>query len=119
MDDPADTPRVCEACGGESDAICHWCTEGFQDSTQQVNWRSFRQRMSKISGTYSIFQGMIEETIDILDKIEDDEAKAMAVEAREVLCKWLVSDHGTAERDEAGKGLVTFHNKALSFLMKR
>ena len=119
MEDAADTPRACAACGGESSEECPWCTSGFQDASQQERWKRFRQRMSKISGTYSIFQGIIEKTIDILDQMDDEEAKAMAIEARKVLCKWLISDHGTLERDDAGKGLVSFHNKALKFLVGR
>lgn len=119
MEDSSDTPRVCEACGGESEGSCPWCSRGFQNTRQQEVWRQFRQRMSKISGTYSIFQGLIEGTIGLLEQMKDEEARSLALEGRDVLCRWLLSDHGSVERDEAGRGLVLFHNRSLRFLANR
>lgn len=121
MEDSADTPRVCEACGGdkEVDPPCVWCSSGFQDLKQQGMWRKFRIRLSKISGTYSLFQGAIEEIIGKLDRAGGEEAQSIAIEGREVLCKWLVSDPGTIERDDAGRGLAAFYRTALDHLTKR
>lgn len=121
MDEAHDTPRICEACGGEDldlESGCPWCTSGFQNMAQQVRWRKFRQRMSHISGTYSLFQSTVEEVISRLDRLTNDEARTLAIEGREVLTIWMISDHGSSKREEAANSLRLFYTRAMDYLTK-
>jgi hypothetical protein len=75
--------------------------------------------MGKISGTYSLFQGMVEELLERIDGLEGEEAQSLVVEGREALCKWLISEHGTPDRDEAGKALLVSYRHCLDYFAKR
>lgn len=118
QEDQRDTPRVCEACGGSSDNECQWCNDGFQTVSQQGDWRRFRRRVSQISGTYSMAQGMAQDLVEMLERSQNEEAAALAAEGREALDKWLGSDSSTPEREEANRVLMAFHSRALQYIVK-
>lgn len=118
QEDQKDTPRVCEACGGSCDNECQWCTGGFQTVSQQDDWRRFRRRVSQISGTYSMAQGMAQDLVDMLERSQDREALELAAEGRDALDGWLGSDPSTPEREEANRVLMAFHSRALQYIVK-
>jgi len=118
QEDQKDTPRVCEACGGSCDNECQWCSGGFQTASQQDDWRRFRRRVSQISGTYSMAQGMAQDLIEMLGRSDDPEAVRLAAEGKEALSRWVDSDPSTPEREEANRVLMAFHSRALQHIVK-
>jgi hypothetical protein len=114
-----DTPRSCEACGGDSGDECNWCTNGFQDKAQQLKWKQIRQRMRSVSSTYTGFQGIMEAVLDRLEELGTDEALELKSEGREVVAQWATSAAGSADRDEATRVLMVFHQNALDMLQSK
>lgn len=134
MNDEATTPRVCEACGqrdllsederevlrGEID--CPWCSDGYQNPMQQVRWREFRRVMSKISGTYSVFESLIKDLLvrlALLGGSGDEKAWTLRDEGEVVLQKWLSAEPTTTERAESSQELLAFNRKALDYLLEQ
>lgn len=115
-DNGPDTPKACEACGGEAETECAWCTDGFQNVEQQAKWRRMRRRMQSVSGTYSGFQGIMESMIDRLEDHDAAGSKELRAEGRELVDRWNASLPGTWDRDEATRVLMVFHQKAVDLL---
>ena len=113
-----DTLRTCEACGGETPEECNFCTDGYQTERQARFWRTFRQRMRKISGTYGLLEDLVEELIGKLRKLKTDEADMLAAEGRDALHRWIMADPETADRERTAQGLRDFNVRALEFLSR-
>ena len=111
-----DTLRTCEACGGDTPEDCNFCTDGYQNERQRAFWRTFRHRMRKISGTYALLEGMIEEVLKKLSELNDEDAFMLAAEGRDVLHRWILSDPTNGDRDGAAERLREFNSKALEYL---
>ncbi len=116
MDDSPETPRVCEACGGDGGSRCNWCTGGLQNQSQKAQWKEFRARMRATSGTYSILQALIEETVDKLRKSGTHVKVALATEGMASLTRWLEADPDSEARKSASVELLTFHRRAMALL---
>ena len=106
------TPRACGACGGRG---CKWCTMGYQDEAQQADWSRFRERMRKISSTYSLLEKVVRELIGGLEAAGQDE---MAARGKECLNVWMTSSPDTRERREASMKMSLFQSEAVVELMK-
>jgi hypothetical protein len=113
-----ETPRVCEACGGVDKANCHWCTDGLQVAEQRIKWKAFRMRMRAMSGTYALFQSLIEEVTERLEQNNTEIARELASSGRMFLSKWMESDPDSQEREEASKELLRFHRRAVALLSR-
>lgn len=118
-EEPHDTPRLCEACGGRGGQECRWCDAGFQDVGQQKSWREFRRRMRAISGTYSIVASTMSEFIERLEKAGSDETRSMAKEGTDLLRAWTEADPDSPERRKASVDISLFQRKALMLLISR
>lgn len=110
-DEPA-TPRTCGACGGRG---CKWCTRGYQDEEQQKAWSKFRERMRKISSTYSLLEKVVRELIDGLESINE---KELASVGKESLKAWMASSPDTEERRDASMRMSLFQSEAVVAIMK-
>lgn len=106
------TPRTCGACGGRG---CKWCTLGYQDEAQQKEWSRFRERMRKISSTYSLLEKVVRELIEGLEKAGQAE---LAGRGKECLDAWMSSSPDTAERREASMRMSLFQSEAVVEIMK-
>jgi len=118
MEKVPDTPRVCEACGGIDHADCHWCSGGLQDPEQRVRWKAFRSRMRAMSGTYALFQSLIEEVTDRLEQHNTELAMDLAAEGRLHLAKWLEAESDSEHREAEAQELLRFHRRAMSLLSR-
>lgn len=116
MDEPKLTPRACEACGGRG---CKWCTDGFQDQEQQTDWRKFRQKMRRISGTYSMLENLVRELVKRMEEIGTEESLKVAERGRSCLHRWIMAEPDTAERRDASVDMNIFQKDALLVLMKK
>lgn len=115
--DAPDTPRVCEACGG-NEAGCGWCTGGFQDPGQQDRWREFRMGMRKISETYSLLEDIMWDIVGRLDAVGTKEASDLSTEGRRLLKTWLQADPDSAERRQSSLSISMFQKRAVLELIK-
>ncbi len=111
-DDDVATPRVCTACGGRG---CRWCVRGYQDAAHQESWARFRERMRKISSTYSLLEKIVRELIDSLDSLGERE---LADGGRECLQMWLEASPDTPERREASMMVSVFQSQAVLAIMR-
>lgn len=111
-DDTVATPRVCTACGGRG---CKWCVRGYQDAAHQESWAKFRERMRKISSTYSLLEKIVRELIDGLDVLGERE---LAEQGRSCLEAWLEASPDTPERREASMMVSVFQSQAVVVLMR-
>lgn len=109
------TPRICEACGGQM-GDCKWCTAGYQSPEQQASWRVFRNRMRKISGTYSLLEDLVNQVIGRLEKVRTDRAIGMVEDGRKLLAAWHSAEADTEERKLIVVRMSAFHRKALDLL---
>ena len=118
-DECPDTPKVCESCGGDWMQGCHWCSDGYMDAGHMARWKAFRTRMRTMSGTYSLFQSLIEGLADRL--IADGTAKSYEVAqgGLSALARWMEAEPDTHEREEASKDVSKFHGLAVDRLSKR
>jgi hypothetical protein len=116
MEDSPETPRVCAACGGDASPKCKWCTNGLQNASQKEEWKNFRARMRATSGTYSILQALIEDTVGKLRASGTFVKVALAAEGEASLKKWLEAEHDSDARKEASKELLRFHRRAIALL---
>ncbi len=107
-----ETPRTCAACGGRS---CRWCNSGYQDSAQQKAWKDFRERMRKISSTYSLLEKVVRELIDGLESVGDAET---AEQGRQCLREWSAAAPDSPERREASMRMSLFQSRAVIAIMK-
>jgi hypothetical protein len=107
-----ETPRICEACGGRS---CRWCNHGFQDSGQQKAWKDFRERMRKISSTYSLLEKIVRELIDTLESMGESE---MAEQGKKCLKEWSEASPESMARREASMKISLFQSRAVIAMMK-
>lgn len=107
-----ETPRTCGACGGRG---CRWCTLGYQNQEQQKAWSKFRERMRKISSTYSLLEKVVRELIDGLEATGETE---LASRGRECLGAWMASSPDTVERREASMRMSLFQSEAVVAIMK-
>lgn len=112
-----DTMSLCEACGGVSCTDeCQWCTNGFQNASQKVLWRKFRQRFRHISGTYGLLEEIVE---DLLQRLRDDgspEAIQLHDDGKVVLEAWKNADPTDGGRDVYSEMLKAFNRQALDLL---
>ncbi len=111
-EDSVATPRVCTACGGRG---CRWCVRGYQDAEHQETWARFRERMRKISSTYSLLEKIVRELIDGLDALGERE---LADKGRECLQMWLEASPDTPDRREASMMVSVFQSQAVLAIMK-
>lgn len=111
-EESAATPRVCTACGGRG---CRWCVRGYQDAAHQESWARFRERMRKISSTYSLLEKIVRELIDGLDVLGERE---LADRGRSCLEAWLEASPDTPERREASMMVSVFQSQAVVLLMR-
>lgn len=118
MDKMPDTPRVCEACGGKEHADCHWCTDGLQSPVQRSKWKSFRAKMRAMSGTYALFQSLVEDVIDRLEQNNSEYGRELAAEGHLHLTKWLEGDPDSDVREKQAKDLLRFHRRAMALLSR-
>ncbi len=116
--DAPDTPRVCDACGGVDHRDCRWCSGGLQDAAQIVRWRAFRVRMRAMSGTYALFQALIEEVTDRLEQHNTEVARDLAAEGRLHLSRWMEAEADSNDREVEAQGLLRFHRRAMALLSR-
>lgn len=107
-----ETPRTCAACGGRS---CRWCNRGFQDLLQQKSWEGFRERMRKLSSTYSLLEQVVQELIDGLESIGEHE---MAEQGKVCLKDWSDAAPDSQERREASMRMSLFRSKAVVAIVR-
>lgn len=116
MDEHEKTPRTCVACGGRS---CRWCTGGHQDEVQQEEWKAFRSRMRRISGTYSALEGIVQDLVRRLEEVGTPESRECARLGKSCLDRWVSADPDTPERREASVEIQMFQKEAVIVLMKK
>lgn len=109
------TPRICEACDGAA-GDCKWCCDGYQSPAQQTSWRVFRNRMRKISSTYSLLEDLVSQVIGRLEKVRTDRAIEMVEDGRRLLAAWRAAEADTEERKLIVVRMSAFHRKALDML---
>lgn len=132
MDGGEDTPRVCDACGGngrddegkdeeEGDAErepCAWCTAGFQNRRQQRAWARFQRRMRRVSSTYSFVDEAIHELLERLAAENTEEAVDLAHEGTRLIAE-RSSASASDTRRAATESLSVWHKMAIDYLMAR
>lgn len=116
-DTPPDTLRTCTACQGEG-WPCSWCTGGFQNTEQFLEWARVRMSMKKLSGTYSFLESVM---LDILERLRSDgtdPALALALEGHALLEKWVYANPSNGDRSAIAAQLTEFNKRALDWIQK-
>lgn len=123
-DDDAITPRLCAACGGSAgfasaEAVCPWCTAGYQDEHQQRAWREFRHRMRRLSATYDFLEATVEHLLEELDAIQGSEE--LLAEGLVLLDAWKRGDiiqPQERSRSAAAEELSEWTRRAVAYLRR-
>ena len=110
---PPDTPKACIACGGYG---CHWCDSGSMSPEQMGKWKEFRTKMRAVSGTYSMFQDLVESLVARLRVDGRPESIATAAKGEEAIEAWLTAEPDSHERKEAAARVSKFHKEAIDRL---
>jgi hypothetical protein len=118
-EDVPDTLKTCEACGGDWQDGCQWCTRGFMGAVQAFRWRIFRTRMRSLSGTYSMFKDMVEDVVDRLLADNTAEGVRLAQSGMASLVAWMGAETDSAERNVASAEVAEFHRRAMDYLSSR
>jgi hypothetical protein len=88
---------------------------GYQDAAHQETWARFRERMRKISSTYSLLEKVVRELIDGLEAIGE---RGLADKGRSCLEAWLEASPDTPERREASMMISVFQSQAVLAIMR-
>lgn len=118
-EDAPDTPKICESCNGDLGFKCDWCTNGYMSPIELNRWKTFRMKMRSVSGTYAMFQGIVESLIQKLNDLDNPGAPELVSFGLDSLSRWLNSMPDSSERDQASNDIKTFNKKALDMLSSR
>ena len=74
--------------------------------------------MREMSGTYALFQSLLEEVTDRLEQHNSEIARDLAAEGKLHLSKWLESSPDSEEREKEANNLLKFHRRAMALLSR-
>lgn len=115
-DDEPDTLKSCEACGGNWKDGCHWCSHGFMNVDQIVNWREFKIRIHNESDVYSLVQNLVEIVADkLIFKIPNSELYEQYFNS---LSGWIESDPNSDSRLTNFNKIIETHKQIVNLICK-
>jgi hypothetical protein len=83
---------------------------------QAERWKEFRTKMRAVSGTYSMFQDLVESLVARLRVDGRPDSVATAATGEEAIEAWLTAEPDSREREEAAARVSKFHKEAIDRL---